>query len=65
MLLQSQTIEFRVIISEGKLSFDSIVFGGNLQITDAEKFKETLIRHNREDKTCDLSFFLITKILSF
>lgn len=51
--------------SKGKLTFNSVVFDGNLQITDAEKFRETLIHGIGQGKAYGFGLLSIAKSLSF
>ena len=50
---------------KGKLTFNSVVFDGNLKITDAEKFKETLIHGIGQGKAYGFGLLSIAKSLSF
>ena len=51
--------------TKGKLTFNSVVFDGNLRITDAEKFKETLIHGIGQGKAYGFGLLSIAKSLSF
>lgn len=51
--------------SKGKLTFNSVVFDGNLQIMDAEKFRETLIHGIGQGKAYGFGLLSIAKSLSF
>jgi CRISPR system Cascade subunit CasE len=50
---------------QGKLTFNSVIFDGNLKITDAEKFKETLIHGIGQGKAYGFGLLSIAKSLSF
>ncbi len=50
---------------QGKLTFNSVIFNGNLKITDAEKFKETLIHGIGQGKAYGFGLLSIAKSLSF
>jgi CRISPR system Cascade subunit CasE len=50
---------------KGKLTFNSVVFDGTLQISDAEKFKETLIHGIGQGKAYGFGLLSIAKSLSF
>ncbi len=49
----------------GELTFKSVIFNGNLQITDAEKFRETLIHGIGQGKAYGFGLLSIAKGLSF
>jgi CRISPR system Cascade subunit CasE len=51
--------------SKGKLTFNSVIFDGNLKITDAEKFKEALIHGIGQGKAYGFGLLSIAKSLSF
>ncbi len=51
--------------SKGKLTFNSVIFDGNLQITDAGKFRETLIHGIGQGKAYGFGLLSIAKSLSF
>jgi CRISPR system Cascade subunit CasE len=50
---------------QGKLTFNSVIFDGNLKVTDAEKFKETLIHGIGQGKAYGFGVLSIAKSLSF
>jgi CRISPR system Cascade subunit CasE len=50
---------------KGDLAFKSVIFDGNLKITDAEKFKETLIHGIGQGKAYGFGLLSIAKSLSF
>jgi CRISPR system Cascade subunit CasE len=50
---------------KGKLTFNSVVFDGTLQISDAEKFRETLIHGIGQGKAYGFGLLSIAKSLSF
>lgn len=50
---------------KGKLTFNAVVFDGNLQITDAEKFKNALIDGIGQGKAYGFGLLSIAKSLSF
>lgn len=50
---------------KGKLTFNAVVFDGNLKITDAEKFKQTLVEGIGQGKAYGFGLLSIAKSLSF
>lgn len=53
------------IHSKGNLTFNSVIFDGNLIITDSAKFKETLIHGIGQGKAYGFGLLSIAKSLSF
>jgi CRISPR system Cascade subunit CasE len=50
---------------QGKLTFNSVIFDGNLQITDADNFREALIHGIGQGKAYGFGLLSIAKSLSF